>query len=179
VWSCAECPALGKLARYREPYFAECGSRQSPLCRVPDKKHSAKTPTLGKGPDSGSGHFAECFLSDTRQSPALGNDHVYRELTLGTGKHSAKTALPSANHSTKSDARQRAVSSCLQLMAVIFAECRASALGKAASLSSASTRQSIFLFFSFSTQTFYGMFLHYIDLHVPFLQNYKIVCYNH
>jgi hypothetical protein len=35
VRTCAECPALGKEARYREPNFAECGSRQS-------VRHSAK-----------------------------------------------------------------------------------------------------------------------------------------
>jgi hypothetical protein len=40
--------ALGKA------FFAECGSRQSLLCRVPDKRHSAKSPTLGKASDSGS-----------------------------------------------------------------------------------------------------------------------------
>jgi hypothetical protein len=34
-------------------------------------------------PESGSlpsaRRFAECFSSGTRQSPALGNDHIYRE----------------------------------------------------------------------------------------------------
>jgi hypothetical protein len=35
-------------------FFAECGARQSLLCRVPDKNHSAKPPALGKGPNSGS-----------------------------------------------------------------------------------------------------------------------------
>ena len=54
VWTCTECPTLGKDARYREPSFAECGSRQSRLCRVPEKRHSAKRPALGKGSDSGS-----------------------------------------------------------------------------------------------------------------------------
>jgi hypothetical protein len=33
--------------------------------------------------------------------------------TLGIGRHSAKTALPSAEHSANGDARQRAVSSRL------------------------------------------------------------------
>jgi hypothetical protein len=50
----AECPALGKEARFQEPNFTECGSRQSLLCQVPDKRHSAKRPTLGKASDSGS-----------------------------------------------------------------------------------------------------------------------------
>jgi hypothetical protein len=54
VFLCAECPALSKQALYRVQDFAECGSRHSLLCRVPDKKHSAKSLTLGKGPDSGS-----------------------------------------------------------------------------------------------------------------------------
>jgi hypothetical protein len=32
-----------------------------------------------------------------------------------------------------------------------------------------------FLFFSFPNQTFCGMFLHYVDLHVPFWDNYNSV----
>jgi hypothetical protein len=60
----AECPALGKEARCREPNFTECGSRQSLLCRVPDKRHSAKKSTLGKASDSGSGYgyHITCFV---------------------------------------------------------------------------------------------------------------------
>jgi hypothetical protein len=54
VYSCAESPMLGKRARYWEQDFAECGTRQRVLCRVPDKKHSTKRRALGKGPDSGS-----------------------------------------------------------------------------------------------------------------------------
>jgi hypothetical protein len=54
VWTCAECPALGKEALCREPNVTEGGSRQSRLCRVPDKRHSAKRPTLDKASDSGS-----------------------------------------------------------------------------------------------------------------------------
>jgi hypothetical protein len=67
----AECLTLGKLvfaecrpvpsvqhsvkgALCREPNFTECGTRQSLLCRVPDKRHSAKNTTLGKASDSGS-----------------------------------------------------------------------------------------------------------------------------
>jgi hypothetical protein len=51
---CAECSALGKGALCREPNFTECGTQQSLLCRVPDKRHSAKNTTLGKAYDSGS-----------------------------------------------------------------------------------------------------------------------------
>jgi hypothetical protein len=36
----------------------------------------------------------------------------------------------------------------------------------------------ILLFFLFFLQTFCGIFLHYVDLHVPFLHNYNSVCYN-
>jgi hypothetical protein len=42
LYLCTESPALGKRARYREQDFAECSTRQRRLCRVPDKKHSAK-----------------------------------------------------------------------------------------------------------------------------------------
>jgi hypothetical protein len=48
------------MALCREPLFAEClalGKDFLPsvyLCRVPDKKHSAKCRALGKEPDSGS-----------------------------------------------------------------------------------------------------------------------------
>jgi hypothetical protein len=51
---CAECSALGKGSLCREPKFTECGTRQSFLCRVPDKKYSSKPPALGKACDSGS-----------------------------------------------------------------------------------------------------------------------------
>jgi hypothetical protein len=37
-----ECPALGKEALCREPNFTKSGARQSRLCRVTDKRHSAK-----------------------------------------------------------------------------------------------------------------------------------------
>jgi hypothetical protein len=40
------------------------------------------------------------------------------------------------------------------------------------------TRQSIFLFFYFGHQTSCGMFLHYVDLHVPFWDNYNSVFYS-
>jgi hypothetical protein len=52
--SCAECSALGKGYLCREPKFTESGTRQRLLCRVPDKKHSAKPPAPGKEPNSGS-----------------------------------------------------------------------------------------------------------------------------
>jgi hypothetical protein len=54
VPSYAEYSALDKGALCREPNFTECGTRQSLLCRVPDKRLSAKNITLGKACDSGS-----------------------------------------------------------------------------------------------------------------------------
>jgi hypothetical protein len=54
VLDCAECPTLGKLALYRAQDVAECRTRQSLFCRVPDKKHSAKPSALGKSANSGS-----------------------------------------------------------------------------------------------------------------------------
>jgi hypothetical protein len=60
---------LGKHARYREPSFTECGSRQSRLCRVPEKKHSAKCPALGKGSDSGSGCFNAVVTLCKQENP--------------------------------------------------------------------------------------------------------------
>jgi hypothetical protein len=86
--------------------------------------------------------FAECR---TRQSPALGNDHVYREQDSRYRKTLGKKSLPSAKHSANGNARQRAVSRRLKLTAVIFAESQVLALGKEASLPSAppsDTRQS-------------------------------------
>jgi hypothetical protein len=110
--------------------------------------------------------------------------------TLGTGIHSAKISLPSAKHLAKGGSRQRAVSRRLKLTAVTFTERKVLALGKESSLPSAprltlgeqalprpslDTRHSIFLFFYFAHQTFCGMFLHYVNLHVPFWDNYKSV----
>jgi hypothetical protein len=97
--------------------------------------------------------------------------------TLGTEIHSAKKSLPSAKHSANGNARQRAVSSRLYLTTVIFVERQALALGKEeydtrqsmlCQVPSLGTRQSICLFFNFSNQIFCGMFLHYVDLNVPF-----------
>jgi hypothetical protein len=63
--------------------------RNPRLCRVPEALPSAFYWALGKA------DFAEYR---TRQSAALGKELVYCR-TLGTSKHSAKTALPSVKHS--------------------------------------------------------------------------------
>jgi hypothetical protein len=49
-----------------------------------------------------------------------------------------------------------------------FTECHPGALDKV-----------YFNFFPFPNQTFGGMLLHYVDLHVPFWHNYKSVFYNY
>jgi hypothetical protein len=60
---CAECSALGKGALCRASNVTECGTRQTLLYRVPDKRHSAKRPTLGKASDSGSGYALLLLVS--------------------------------------------------------------------------------------------------------------------
>ena len=49
----------------------------------------------------------------------------------------------------------------------VFAECLPWTLGKVH-----------FYFFYFANQNFCGMFLHYVDLHVPFWDNYNSFCYS-
>jgi hypothetical protein len=101
--------------------------------------------------------------------------------TLDTEIRSAKKSLPSAKHSANGSARQRGVSNCLNLTPLslpvpsfdtrqrnFFAEypgydTQQSMLCRVPSLD---TRQSIF--FPFPNQTFCGMFLHYVDINVPF-----------
>jgi hypothetical protein len=132
---------------------------------VPFVGHSAKTAlsraTLGKVRLSAQSLFTECW-------------------TLDTGPHSAKGALgkgPSA-----AVPKLTAISLCREPMVdtrqrVFFAECqivgtRQSPLCR---VSSIDTRQSIFLFFYFVSQIFCGMFLHYVDIHVSFVDNYNRV----
>jgi hypothetical protein len=47
-----ECISVPSVLHSTNKLVTECGSRQRFLCRVPDKKHSAKLLALGKGPDS-------------------------------------------------------------------------------------------------------------------------------
>jgi hypothetical protein len=145
--------------------FAECRR----LCRVLFIRHSTKKTlpraALGKVLRSVQSLFTECR-------------------TLGIEKHSAKPALPSVKHSTNMALDKELSTAVYSCRLSAFAEGRKPALGKADSLpsvkylalgkeglyrvSSVDTRQSIFLFFYFGHQTFCGMFLHYVDLHVPF-----------
>jgi hypothetical protein len=130
------------------------------------------------------GHSAKKSLP----SAALGKDRLSAKspftecLTLGTGLHSAKTSLPSVKHSTKG-ALGKGPSTVVPKLTVVslcreptartrqrgfFAECHivGTRQRRLCRVSSLDTRQSIFLFFYFVSQTFCGMFLHYVDLHV-------------
>jgi hypothetical protein len=132
--------------------------------------------------------FAE---SRTRQSPAFGNDLVYRvqdtryRITLG------KDSFAECRTLGKDGARQRAVSDRLKVTVVnlcrgpkvgtrqrgFFAECQSADTRQRPlyRVSFFGTRQSIFYVFNFGNQTFCGMFLHYVDLHVPSWDNYNSV----
>jgi hypothetical protein len=119
--------------------------------------------------------FAE---SRTRRIPALGNELVYRvqdtrhKRTLGKdmfvecqtlGKGGARQRAVSGRH--KADDRQHLPSAkYLVLGKELFTECLLWTLGK-----------TYFYFLDFVFQTFCGMFLHYVDLHVSFVDNYNRV----
>ena len=122
--------------------------------------------------------FAE---SRTRQSPVLGKELDYRVWDTQHRETLSKDCFAEWQRLGKDGARQRAVSGRLKLTAVSL--CRGSALGKE-SLPSAKNLalgkdlftecllwtlgKAYFYFFNFGNQTFCGMFLHYVDLHVPF-----------
>jgi hypothetical protein len=61
---------------------------------------------------------------------------------------------------------------------ISFAECHPGGTRQSilCRVSPADTRQSTLVFFCFGHQTFCGFFLHYVDLHVPFGDNYNCVC---
>jgi hypothetical protein len=93
--------------------------------------------TLGKA------FFVECH---SRRTKALGTDLVWRGRNTRLERPLTKEALPSANLSSKCDARQRAVRSHLLLTTVNFTECHLE-----------SPRQKIFVFL-FSTKLFVVFF---------------------
>jgi hypothetical protein len=104
-----------------------------------------------------------------------------RDLTLGKDFFkNLKTTLPSAPdmalgkavfvECSSTGTRQRffkkymSSATRLALGKGVFAECHSWTLGKVH-----------FYFVYFPNQTFCGMFLHYVDLHVPFMDNYNRV----
>jgi hypothetical protein len=68
----AECLTLGKWGHCQESYFAESGTRQRMLCRVPDKMRLAKHRALIKELDSGS---VEWLIESSRSWPS-GSTHT-------------------------------------------------------------------------------------------------------
>jgi hypothetical protein len=138
--------------------FAECRR----LCRVLFIGHSAKpslpSAALGKVLRSVNSLFTECR-------------------TLGTSKHSAKTALPSVKHSANMALGKGPLAPSTTDGRQSLPSVKYLALGKESlcRVSYVDTWQSIFFF---CHQTFCGMFLHYVDLHVPFWVNYNSVFYS-
>jgi hydrogenase/urease accessory protein HupE len=105
----------------------------------------------------------------TRQSPALGKELVYR---VQDTRHRETLGKDGARQRAFAEGQKPALSKADSLSSVKYL-----ALGKEGlyRVSSVDTRQSIFLFFYFVHQTFCGMLLHYVDLHVPFWYNYNSV----
>jgi hypothetical protein len=131
--------------------------RNPRLCRVSNSLPSAFCRALGKVRLSVTSWFTE-------------------RRTLTTGPHSAKTSKKAlGKRPSAAVLKLTAVSLCREprtgtRQRGFFAECQI------LSTRSIDTRQSIFLFLHFGHQTFCGMFLHYVDLHVPFWDNYTSVC---
>jgi hypothetical protein len=115
--------------------------------------------------------FAECFLSDTRQSLALGKELVYRVQDTRHSEGLVKDCFAERQTLGKDGSRQRAVSGSLQLTAVslcrgpkagmrqslLFAECQISGTRQRESLPSVFCGHSakhIFIFFILATKLF-------------------------
>jgi hypothetical protein len=131
--------------------------------------------------------------SRTRQSPALGNELIYRVQDTRHRTTLGKDMFAECQTLVKEGSRQRAVSGRPKAdghQPLSRAEawhsakrflCRVPNAGHSVknSLPSVFYRHSanhIFVFLHFGHQTFCGMFLHYVDLHVPFWDNYNSVC---
>jgi hypothetical protein len=102
--------------------------RNPGLCRVPTSLPSVFSRAFDKAA------FAE---SHTRQSPALGNELVYRVQDTQHRKLSAKTCLQSGRHSAKAALGKESSAAVLKLAAVSLCRGLRSTLGKEASLPSA------------------------------------------
>jgi hypothetical protein len=136
---------------------------------VPAALPSAFYRALGKA------NFAE---RRTRQSPTLGKDLIYRVWDTRHSPALGKDYFAESQTLGKDGFRQRAVSGRLQLTAVSL--CQVPNIGHLAkdALPSVFSRHSakyIFIFFYFVSQTFCGMFLHYVDLYLSFVDNYNRV----
>jgi hypothetical protein len=147
-------------------FFAECllsDTRQKRLCRVP---HSVKLGSRQRAPLPSAEHSVQggtrqrqvCRVSNTRQSGSR------QRAVSGRPRADGRQSLPRANgwHSAK------------RLLCRV-PHSRHSAKHSLSSVISRHSTKYIFIFFNFVSQTFCGMFLHYVDLHVSFVDNYNIV----
>jgi hypothetical protein len=104
-----------------------------------------------------------------------------RRPSLPRARHSAKSdtrqryILPSVGHSANRDTRQSSVSCERQQTAVSFAECNKSDTRQSGlcRVLFVGTRQTLFDFFSFSTQTFCVVIRRYLEVHINFFANYS------
>jgi hypothetical protein len=153
--------------------------RNPGLCRVLVSLPSAFCRALGKE------GFAE---SHTRQSPALGNELVYRVQDTQHRRTLGKDMFAECQTLGKGGARQRAVNirhkaddrqplpraegwySAKRLLCQV-SHIWHSAKNSLPSVFSGHSAKHIFIFLDFDHQTFCGMFLHYVDLHVSFVDN--------
>jgi hypothetical protein len=108
--------------------------------------------------------FAECTRSGTRQRFFLNLKIYFAKCPRSGTRQSPLCGVSPRRHSTK-------------IISLYFVECHPVHTWQRllCRVSSLDTRQSTFLFFYFPNQTFCGMFLHYVDLHVPFWDNYNSV----
>jgi hypothetical protein len=102
--------------------------------------------------------FAECPRSGTRQRFFFNFKIRFAECQITGTQQSSLCRVSPGRHSAKT-------------LLLFFAECHPVDTRQ----SPADTRQSTFVFFYFTNQTFCGVFLHYVDLHVPFWDNYNCV----
>jgi hypothetical protein len=104
---------------------------------------------------------------DTRHRTPLGKDKFAECETLGKGPSAAVPKLTAVSlcREPRVGTRQRVFfAECMALGKGRFAECLIKTLGKV-----------YFYFLDFVSQTFCGMFLHYVYLHVSFVDNYNRV----
>jgi hypothetical protein len=152
--------------------FAECWL----LCRVPFVGHSAKK---------------------ALPSAALGKVRHSAKTTLPSAEHSAQNDTRQRQLCRVSNTRQSGLSAngrqrpSQSWRPLVFAECHPLALGKEIlyrvphsrhsakhtlpSVISGHSAKYIFIFFYFVSRNFCGMFLHYVDLHVSFVDNFNRV----
>jgi hypothetical protein len=76
--------------------FTECGSRQSLLCRVPDKRHSAKRPTLGKASDSGSApsRSLDIIVNTTDYFALASRPNYYLNVVVSVAQYKMSIFIP-------------------------------------------------------------------------------------